>query len=35
VVNAAGVVTFKHVGPITAETLEQDVIPAIEAARAG
>ena len=35
VVNAAGVVTFKHVGPITAETLERDVIPAIEAARAG
>lgn len=35
VVNAAGIVTFKHVGPISAETLERDVIPAIEKAKAG
>lgn len=35
VVNAEGVVTFKHVGPISPETLERDVIPAIERARAG
>ena len=35
VVNAAGVVTFKHVGPITPESLERDVVPAIEKASAG
>ncbi|WP_423065780.1 DsbE family thiol:disulfide interchange protein [Devosia sp. CN2-171] len=35
VVNAEGVVTFKHVGPISPQTLERDVIPAIERARAG
>ena len=35
VVNAEGVVTFKHVGPISSETLVRDVIPAIERARAG
>ncbi|MGV3490616.1 MAG: DsbE family thiol:disulfide interchange protein [Devosia sp.] len=35
VVNAQGIVTFKHVGPITPETLESDVIPAIAAASAG
>jgi cytochrome c biogenesis protein CcmG/thiol:disulfide interchange protein DsbE len=34
VVDAEGIVTFKHVGPISAETLVRDVIPAIEAARA-
>lgn len=33
VVDAAGVIRFKHVGPITPETLEQDVLPAIAAAR--
>jgi cytochrome c biogenesis protein CcmG/thiol:disulfide interchange protein DsbE len=35
VVNADGIITFKHVGPISVETLERDVIPAIERARAG
>ena len=35
VVNADGVITFKHVGPISEETLRRDVIPAIEKARAG
>jgi cytochrome c biogenesis protein CcmG/thiol:disulfide interchange protein DsbE len=35
VVNAEGVVTFKHVGPISPESLERDVIPAITRARAG
>ena len=35
VVNADGVITFKHVGPISAETLARDVIPAVEKARAG
>jgi cytochrome c biogenesis protein CcmG/thiol:disulfide interchange protein DsbE len=34
VVNAEGIITFKHVGPISPETLERDVVPAIEAARA-
>lgn len=34
VVNAQGIVTFKHVGPISPESLASDVIPAIEAARA-
>lgn len=33
VVDANGVITFKHVGPITLETLERDVLPAIEAAQ--
>ena len=35
VVNAAGVITFKHVGPISPESLEREVIPAIEKAKAG
>lgn len=35
VVNAAGVITYKHVGPMTPESLENDVLPAIERARAG
>ena len=35
VVNAAGVITFKHVGPISPESLEKEVIPAIEKAKAG
>lgn len=34
IVDASGVVTFKHVGPISPETLEREVIPAIEKARA-
>jgi cytochrome c biogenesis protein CcmG/thiol:disulfide interchange protein DsbE len=33
VVNAAGVVTFKHIGPISAETLAREVLPAIERAK--
>lgn len=33
VVNAKGIITYKHVGPITAETLERDVLPAIDAAK--
>lgn len=35
VVNAAGVITYKHVGPMTPESLEKEVIPAIEKAKAG
>ncbi|CAN7309684.1 hypothetical protein ASC89_01415 [Devosia sp. Root413D1] len=35
VVNAAGVITFKHVGPISPDSLEREVIPAIEKAKAG
>jgi cytochrome c biogenesis protein CcmG, thiol:disulfide interchange protein DsbE len=35
VVNADGVITYKHVGPMTPESLEKDVLPAIEKARAG
>lgn len=35
VVNAAGVITFKHVGPISPESLEKELIPAIEKAKAG
>ncbi|KQV09401.1 DsbE family thiol:disulfide interchange protein [Devosia sp. Root105] len=35
VVNAAGVITFKHVGPISPDSLEKEVIPAIEKAKAG
>ena len=35
VVNAAGVITFKHVGPISPQSLEKEVIPAIEKAKAG
>ncbi len=34
VVNAKGIITYKHVGPITAESLEKDVLPAIEKAKA-
>ena len=33
VVDARGIVTFKHVGPITTQTLMRDVVPAIESAR--
>lgn len=35
IVNAAGVITFKHVGPISPQSLEKEVIPAIEKARKG
>lgn len=35
VVNAAGVITFKHVGPISPQSLDKEVIPAIEKAKAG
>jgi len=35
VVNAAGVITFKHVGPISPTSLEKELIPAIEKAKAG
>ena len=35
VVNAQGVITYKHVGPMTPETLANDVLPAIERAKAG
>lgn len=34
VVNAAGVITYKHVGPMTPETLRDDVLPAVERAKA-
>jgi cytochrome c biogenesis protein CcmG/thiol:disulfide interchange protein DsbE len=33
VIDGRGIVTMKHVGPITAEVLQQRIIPAIEAAR--
>ena len=33
VVNAKGIITYKHVGPITPDSLEKDVLPAIEAAK--
>jgi len=35
VVNARGVIVYKHVGPITPDSLEREVLPAIEKARAG
>jgi cytochrome c biogenesis protein CcmG/thiol:disulfide interchange protein DsbE len=35
VVNADGVITYKHVGPITPETLRTDVLPAVARARNG
>jgi cytochrome c biogenesis protein CcmG/thiol:disulfide interchange protein DsbE len=35
IVNAAGVITYKHIGPMTLESLEKEVIPAIEKAKAG
>lgn len=35
VVDAQGVVRFRHVGPLSPEALERSVIPAIEAARGG
>ena len=33
VVDASGTITFKHVGPLTPETLESDLLPAIARAR--
>ena len=33
VVDAQGIITFKHVGPLTAEAVEAELLPAIEAAR--
>ena len=33
VVDANGIITFKHVGPLTPETVERELLPAIEAAR--
>ena len=33
VVDANGVITFKHVGPLTPETVQTELLPAIEAAR--
>jgi cytochrome c biogenesis protein CcmG/thiol:disulfide interchange protein DsbE len=35
VVSGAGRIVYKHIGPITPETLETRVIPAVERARAG
>ena len=35
VVDASGTITYKHIGPITAESLEAEVLPAIERARGG
>ena len=35
VVDAEGVVTYKHVGPISAASLREQVVPAVIAARAG
>jgi cytochrome c biogenesis protein CcmG/thiol:disulfide interchange protein DsbE len=35
VVNGRGEIVYKHVGPISAESLAQRLVPAIEAARAG
>ena len=33
IVNGQGVITYKHVGPITPESLEKKILPAIEAAK--
>ena len=35
VVDADGVIVFKHIGPLSAEAVETEVIPAIERARSG
>ena len=32
IVDADGVITYKHVGPLTAQSLEQEVIPALKKA---
>jgi cytochrome c biogenesis protein CcmG/thiol:disulfide interchange protein DsbE len=33
VVDAAGIITFKHVGPLTPQAIEADLLPAIDRAR--
>ena len=33
VVNADGIITYKHIGPITAQSLAAEVLPAIEKAK--
>jgi cytochrome c biogenesis protein CcmG, thiol:disulfide interchange protein DsbE len=33
VVDAEGIITFRHVGPLTPETIKAELLPAIEAAR--
>jgi cytochrome c biogenesis protein CcmG/thiol:disulfide interchange protein DsbE len=35
VVNAEGIITYKHIGPITARSLAAEVLPAIAAAKGG
>jgi cytochrome c biogenesis protein CcmG/thiol:disulfide interchange protein DsbE len=35
VVNAQGVITYKHIGPISAQSLEAEVLPAIAKAKGG
>ena len=35
VVDADGIIAFKHVGPISPATLRSEIIPAIEKARGG
>lgn len=35
VVNADGVITYKHVGPMSPETLRNDVLPAVARAKTG
>lgn len=35
IVNPAGIITYKHIGPMTLDSLEKEVIPAIEKAKAG
>ena len=35
VVNAAGLITYKHIGPMSLDSLEKEVIPAIEKAKGG
>ena len=33
VVNPQGIITFKHVGPLTPDAIETELLPAIEKAR--
>ncbi len=35
VVNAAGIITYKHIGPITPQSLTDEVLPAIDRAKGG
>lgn len=35
VVNAEGIITYKHVGPMSPESLRSDVLPAVARARSG